>query len=124
MLHNCKSMITYTLSDGKRVPALAWGAGSGSMFNGGQATEDMAVYALKAGIRHLDTAQVYQTEQQIGEAVRKGAIPREQVFVTSKRKSLAMTAPADSGQCRRARTRSSAPKGCTNRSKPRCSVSG
>ena len=40
--------------------------------------------ALEAGYRHLDTAQSYGTEANVGEAVRRSGLPRSEVFVTTK----------------------------------------
>lgn len=40
--------------------------------------------ALKVGYRHIDTAQVYGNEEEVGEAVRKSGLSRKDVFVTSK----------------------------------------
>lgn len=40
--------------------------------------------ALKAGYRHIDTAQYYANEEQVGEAVRQSGIPRSDIFLTSK----------------------------------------
>ena len=44
--------------------------------------------ALKAGYRHIDTAQAYQNEAEIGYALQKcfeeGVCKREEVFVTTK----------------------------------------
>ncbi|KAI9574410.1 NADP-dependent oxidoreductase domain-containing protein [Boletus coccyginus] len=40
--------------------------------------------ALKAGYRHIDCAQYYQNEAEVGEGVRRSGIPRDQVFITSK----------------------------------------
>lgn len=95
------------LSDGKLIPALGWGAGSGKQFDGGQHAEDMAVYALKAGLRQLDTAQVYNTEKQIGNAVRSGAVKRGDVFVTSKCEgSWTSRGRPLTGQCHQAARRS------------------
>jgi diketogulonate reductase-like aldo/keto reductase len=37
-----------------------------------------------AGYRMIDTAQVYGNEQEIGQAVRKSSIPREEVFIINK----------------------------------------
>ncbi len=41
-------------------------------------------YALEVGYRNLDTGQDYQTEVDVGEAVRASVIPRDQVYVTTK----------------------------------------
>ncbi|WP_245639287.1 aldo/keto reductase [Rubellimicrobium mesophilum] len=40
--------------------------------------------ALGAGYRHLDTAQTYDTEREVGEAIRRSGLPRDEVFVTTK----------------------------------------
>jgi diketogulonate reductase-like aldo/keto reductase len=40
--------------------------------------------ALQCGYRHIDTAQYYENEAQLGEAVRESGIPREEVFITTK----------------------------------------
>ncbi|GHA32304.1 2,5-diketo-D-gluconate reductase B [Devosia pacifica] len=40
--------------------------------------------ALETGYRHLDTAQVYNTERENGEAIRRSGIARNEIFVTTK----------------------------------------
>jgi 2,5-diketo-D-gluconate reductase B len=40
--------------------------------------------ALEVGYRHIDTAQAYGNEKQVGEAVRETQIPRKEIFVTTK----------------------------------------
>lgn len=40
--------------------------------------------ALEAGYRHIDTAQMYGNEKEVGEAVRRSGLDRADVFVTSK----------------------------------------
>ena len=44
--------------------------------------------AVKAGMRHIDTAMVYQNESEIGEAIKEliddGVVSREDLFITSK----------------------------------------
>jgi 2,5-diketo-D-gluconate reductase B len=44
----------------------------------------MVQAALKAGFRHIDTAQVYRNEEEIGESVALSGIPRRDVFLTTK----------------------------------------
>lgn len=41
-------------------------------------------HALQAGYRHIDTAQFYGNETEVGNAIRSAEIPREEIFVTSK----------------------------------------
>ena len=40
--------------------------------------------ALKAGYRHVDTAQFYANEKEVGDAIRDSGIPRSDIFVTTK----------------------------------------
>lgn len=40
--------------------------------------------ALKAGYRHIDTAQYYDNEAEVGKAIRDSGIPRGEIFVTTK----------------------------------------
>ncbi len=40
--------------------------------------------ALEVGYRHIDTAEMYANEKQVGEAIRASGIDREDIFVTSK----------------------------------------
>lgn len=47
--------------------------------------EDFIFTALtKYGYRHLDTASAYGNEKDVGRAIRKSGIPRNEVFVTTK----------------------------------------
>jgi diketogulonate reductase-like aldo/keto reductase len=47
-------------------------------------TEQAVAWALEAGYRHVDTAAAYRNEEGVGRAVRASALPREEVFVTTK----------------------------------------
>lgn len=51
--------------------------------NGRQAI-DSILYALEIGYQHIDTAAMYENEMEVGKAVRKSGIPREEIFVTTK----------------------------------------
>jgi diketogulonate reductase-like aldo/keto reductase len=50
----------------------------------GRVTQNAVKFALSAGYRHLDTARIYGNEADVGEAARKSAVPREDLFVTTK----------------------------------------
>ncbi|MGL5858862.1 MAG: aldo/keto reductase [Angustibacter sp.] len=71
---------TIPLNDGTAIPQLGFGTW--------QVEPDRAVEAvgtaLAVGYRHIDTAQMYGNEKQVGEAVRTCGIPRDQIWVTSK----------------------------------------
>jgi diketogulonate reductase-like aldo/keto reductase len=40
--------------------------------------------ALRLGYRHIDTAQAYENEREVGEGVRAAGVAREDVFITTK----------------------------------------
>jgi len=63
------------------MPALGlgvWQAGTGPRVVRAVST------ALETGYRLIDTAKLYANEAEVGEAVRAGTVPREEVFVTTK----------------------------------------
>ena len=41
-------------------------------------------YALGIGYKHIDTAQFYNNEEEVGKAVRNSGIDRDNVFITTK----------------------------------------
>lgn len=47
-------------------------------------TVQSCLKALEVGYRHIDTAQFYANEKEVGEAIRQSGIPRNEIFVTSK----------------------------------------
>ena len=49
-----------------------------------QDCEKCVLDALKVGYRHFDTAQVYANEEEVGSAIVKSKIPRNEVFITTK----------------------------------------
>jgi len=50
----------------------------------GAATRDAVTAALELGYRHVDTARIYGNEADVGAAIKASAVPRDQVFVTTK----------------------------------------
>ncbi|MCY4513216.1 MAG: aldo/keto reductase [Bdellovibrionales bacterium] len=40
--------------------------------------------ALKTGFRHIDTAQIYQNEKEVGEGIKLSKVPREEIFLVTK----------------------------------------
>lgn len=49
-----------------------------------EVTKQTVLWALKLGYRHFDTAQYYENEIQLGEAIRESGIAREDVFLCTK----------------------------------------
>jgi 2,5-diketo-D-gluconate reductase A len=71
---------TVELNDGHAIPQLGFG-----VFQIDPAETARAVsLALKAGYRHIDTAEMYGNEKGVGEAVRASGLDRADVYITSK----------------------------------------
>jgi 2,5-diketo-D-gluconate reductase A len=69
-----------TLNDGRAIPQLGFG-----VFQIKPAeTVAATALALEIGYRHIDTAEMYGNEREVGQAVARSGVPREEVFVTSK----------------------------------------
>jgi 2,5-diketo-D-gluconate reductase A len=71
---------TYKLNDGNTLPAIGFGTYPLRDDEGITAIQG----ALEAGYRLLDTAVNYGNEQEVGEAIRRSGLPREDVQVASK----------------------------------------
>jgi diketogulonate reductase-like aldo/keto reductase len=69
------------LNNGVKMPVL--GLGTFRAGSGGE-TRDTVLYALEAGYRLIDTAAVYGNETDVGEALAKTDVHREEIFVTTK----------------------------------------
>lgn len=39
---------------------------------------------MKLGYKHLDGAEVYRTEEELGQSIKESGVPRDQLFVTTK----------------------------------------
>ena len=70
-----------TLSNGVKMPVIGFGV---YQIPAGGPAYEATLAALKAGYRHIDTAAAYFNEEDVGRAVRRSGIPREEIFVTSK----------------------------------------
>ena len=69
-----------TLNNGQRIPQLGFGV----FLIKPQDTMAAVSTALEAGYRHIDTAEMYGNEHEVGEAIRRSGLSRDEVFVTSK----------------------------------------
>lgn len=45
---------------------------------------DSAKNAVKLGFNHLDGAEVYRTEEELGQSIKESGVSRDQLFVTTK----------------------------------------
>jgi len=69
------------LNDGTSIPWLAWGNGTG---NAKKEALTAGKAVLRAGVNHIDTAQIYGTEKQACQAIQESGLDRSQVYLTSK----------------------------------------
>lgn len=70
-----------TLSNGVQIPKLGYGV---YRLPENGVTKDLVLKALKAGYRHIDTAQAYFNEREVGEAIKESGLKREEIFLTTK----------------------------------------
>jgi diketogulonate reductase-like aldo/keto reductase len=70
----------YREAGGARIPKL----GLGTWRLKGDDCVRAVSTALELGYRHVDTAQLYENERQVGRAIRESDVPREDVFLTTK----------------------------------------
>jgi 2,5-diketo-D-gluconate reductase B len=65
---------------GARIPL----AGLGTWDLRGRTCARVVEQALRLGYRHIDTAEMYDNEREVGEGLRASGVPRNEVFVTTK----------------------------------------
>nr|NP_001299305.1 uncharacterized protein LOC106124434 precursor [Papilio xuthus]BAM18493.1 aldo-keto reductase [Papilio xuthus] len=83
---------TFKLNDGRDMPGFGLGTWLGFISTSGnsksQEVENAVKWAIDAGYRHIDTASIYDTEDQVGNAINKkiaeDVVKREDIFVTTK----------------------------------------
>ncbi|CAF9912200.1 MAG: hypothetical protein GOMPHAMPRED_007587 [Gomphillus americanus] len=74
------SLLKYPSSLATRMPCI----GFGTWDSPATITKASCLSALKLGYRHIDTAQYYANEAEVGNAVAESGIPREDVYLTTK----------------------------------------
>ena len=68
------------LNDGNRIPQLGFGVFQIEP----EDTVEAVTRALEIGYRHIDTAEMYENEREVGEGLRASGPGRDEVFITSK----------------------------------------
>jgi 2,5-diketo-D-gluconate reductase B len=68
------------IANGASIPAL----GFGTFRIPGPDVLRIVPHALKAGFRHIDTAQIYGNEAEVGEAIAGSGVARGEIFLTTK----------------------------------------
>lgn len=69
-----------TLNNGVKIPKLGFGVFQIAK----EDCERCVLDAIKVGYRHIDTAQAYFNEEEVGNAISKCGMPREDLFITTK----------------------------------------
>lgn len=69
-----------TLNNGIEMPILGYGVYQVK----GEECERCVLDAISVGYRAIDTAQSYGNEEEVGNAIRKCSVPREELFITTK----------------------------------------
>jgi diketogulonate reductase-like aldo/keto reductase len=67
-------------ANGAKIPAI----GLGTWELRGRTCARLVEQALRLGYRHVDTAQVYENEREVGDGVRASGVRRDDVFITTK----------------------------------------
>ena len=73
-------MMNFVEANGAKIPAI----GLGTWELRGRTCARLVEQALRLGYRHIDTAQVYENEREVGEAVRASGVRRDEIFLTTK----------------------------------------
>jgi len=71
---------TVALNNGVHIPQLGFGVFQVPP----DRTTEAVLTAFEVGYRHIDTAEMYGNEREVGEALRRSGLERGEVFVTSK----------------------------------------
>ncbi|KAJ5833149.1 hypothetical protein N7474_001460 [Penicillium riverlandense] len=77
------------INSGAAMPILGYGSGTAWYKKSGDTKINRDLVesiktAVKLGYYHLDGAEVYKTEEELGLAIKECGVPREQLFVTTK----------------------------------------
>lgn len=69
-----------TTIQGTKVPAI----GFGTFRLGGETCRNAVLHAMNIGYRHIDTAQMYENEEFVGQALASSGVNRDDYFLTTK----------------------------------------
>jgi 2,5-diketo-D-gluconate reductase A len=68
------------LNNGRAIPQFGFGV----FLVPPEDTVDAVASALRAGYRHIDTAEMYGNEKQVGQAIAESGLARDDIYITSK----------------------------------------
>jgi 2,5-diketo-D-gluconate reductase B len=72
--------MNFVEANGAKIPAI----GLGTWELRGRTCARIVEQALRLGYRHIDTAQIYENEREVGEGLRSSGVKRDDIFVTTK----------------------------------------
>jgi 2,5-diketo-D-gluconate reductase A len=78
--HDVGTVPVIQLNDDNEIPQLGFGV---FQIEPGETAEAVRT-ALEIGYRHIDTAEMYGNEKEVGQGIRDARLSREEVFITSK----------------------------------------
>ena len=84
-----------TLNNNVKMPIIGYGVNKLEK----DECESCVLDAIKAGYRLIDTAESYGNEKEIGSAIKKSGVPREEIFLTTKIKIANFGYEKDKGGC-------------------------
>jgi 2,5-diketo-D-gluconate reductase B len=74
------AIMLFVEANGAKIPAI----GLGTWELRGRTCARLVEQALRLGYRHVDTAQVYENEREVGDGLRASGVRRDEVFITTK----------------------------------------
>ncbi|OAA59429.1 aldo/keto reductase [Cordyceps fumosorosea ARSEF 2679] len=89
------------LNDGHTIPMLGYGLGTANFKAASakgkfdQKVVDSTKEAIAKGFRHLDGAEVYGNEEELGAAIKESNVPREELYITTKFPATGATSPRE-----------------------------
>lgn len=84
-----------TLANSVKIPQLGFGVYKSPT----DVCVKSCLTALENGYRHIDTAQFYGNEKEVGQAVQQSSVPRKDIFLTTKILSAAGSVDRSYQQC-------------------------
>jgi len=81
VVSNSRSIMSFTLNDGTKIPSLAFGTGTALY---AKDAEETVRQAIQTGIVHLDGAQMYNNEESLGAGIVSSGKPRSSLYITTK----------------------------------------
>jgi 2,5-diketo-D-gluconate reductase B len=74
------AQMQFVTANGARLPII----GLGTWELRGRTCARVVEQALRLGYRHIDTAEMYDNEREVGDGLRASGVRREDVFITTK----------------------------------------